>query len=369
MRILYVTTISKTINAFLIPHIMFLLDQGHQVDIACNMVEDIDAKLIERGCRTFNVNFQRSPLSKNNYFAFGKLKKIILDNNYNLVHTHTPVASVCVRIVCKNLDNVKVFYTAHGFHFFKGASIINWLLYFPVEKWLSKYTDLLITINKEDYNRASRLFRMKKVEYINGVGIDIGKYKNVRIENSEKRRELGVEPNSFLILSVGEINENKNHETIIRAIARLDNINIQYAICGKGPSEIRLKSLIIKLGLEKQVILLGYRRDIPEICKVADIFAFPSQREGLGMAAIEAMASGLPLITSNVHGINDYSINGKTGFKCDPDDIEGFSKAIHSLLIDSKLRKKISIDNAIFADKFNINNALNELKRIYSENI
>lgn len=366
MKILYITTISNTVNFFL-PHINMLLDQGHTVDIACNFVRPIDSKLIERGCRVFNINFQRSPFKRENYTAYKKLKKLIQDEKYELVHTHTPVASAITRLVCRKMKNIKVVYTAHGFHFFKGAPIKNWLIYYLVEKWISRYTDILITINREDYVRAKNSFKAGRVEYIPGVGLDTKKFSEVIVDKLAKRREIGVPEDAFVILSVGEINKNKNHETVIKAVAKLNNPNVHYIICGQGPLENYLRGIAKGLGLEKQVHLLGYRTDIAEICKASDIFAFPSKREGLGLAALEAMASGLPIVTSNVHGIVDYSINGETGYTCAPTDVDGFAKAIEILLNDEELRIIMGKHNSEVVKLFDIDKVKNKLRKIYEE--
>lgn len=173
-----------------------------------------------------------------------------------------------------------------------------------------------------------------------------------------KRRELDIEENSFVLLSVGELNKNKNHETVIKAVAKLNNPNIIYIICGQGALDSYLRNLSKKLGVDKQVKLLGYRKDIADICKAADVFVFPSRREGLGMAALEAMASGLPIITSNVHGIVDYSIDSKTGYCCSPLDVNGFAKAIEKLKNNESLRNKMGQENIELVEEFNIDSSL-----------
>lgn len=367
MKVLYVSTISNTINAFMIPHIEMLVDQGHHVDIACNIDREISPKLIDRGCKVFNVEFQRSPLKKENLSAFKKISKLIKNEKYDLVHTHTPIASAIVRLACKSNKKIKVFYTAHGFHFFKGAPIKNWLIYYTIEKWLSRYTDVLITINQEDFNRAKNCLLAKSVEYLPGVGLDIDKFNRLVVDRKSKRKEVGLPDNAFVVLSVGELNKNKNHETIIKAIAKLNNTNIHYVICGRGLLEDYLRCLVIELHLERQVHLLGFRNDVGEIYKISDIFAFPSQREGLGMAALEAMACGLPLITSNVHGIVDYSTDGKTGYTYNPKDIDGFASAISKLFTDRITIEKMCSENICLVKKYDINQVISKLNLIYND--
>lgn len=366
MKILYVTTISNTVNAFLIPHIKMLVEQGHQVDVAFNIVQEVDSELIKFGCNIHQLDFNRLPLNSKNYLAYKKLKRIIQNEKYDIVHTHTPVASACVRLACRNLNNVRVMYTAHGFHFYKGAPIQNWLIYFSIEKWLSKYTDILITINQEDFQRAKKLFKARLIEYLPGVGIDIDKFNKVAVDKVKKRYELNLPKDAFVVLSVGELNKNKNHKAIIEAIAQLKNPNIYYVICGQGPLEKYLKDLTNKLGISNWVRFLGFRIDIAEICKVSDVFAFPSFREGLGMAALEAMSTGLPIITSNKHGIIDYSKNEVSGYVMEPSDINGFAEAINNLFSNIGLRRKISKNNIEFVKHYEVNNSLEKLKQIYT---
>lgn len=366
MKILYVTTVSGTINAFLIPHIKMLIDLGHTVDIACSITSPIDKKIYEYGCNVHEIGFSRSPLSKKNVYAFRKLRDTIIAEEYDIVHTHTPVASTIARLACRNLRKIRVIYTAHGFHFFKGAPIKNWLFYYPVEKWLSKYTDTLITINNEDYERAKTFLKAKKVEYIPGVGLDIDKFRNVVVDKAAKRQEIGAPQDSFVVLSVGELNKNKNHEVVIRAIAKLNNPKIHYVICGRGPLEKHLNKLAKELGIGKNVHLLGFRSDIAEICKSSDVFAFPSLREGLGMAALEAMACGLPIITSNVHGIVDYSIDGETGYNCSPESINCFSNRIEKIFQNDELRYNFSEKSTEIVHAFILDKSLTSISRIYN---
>jgi len=365
IKVLYVATVSGTMG-FFTSHINMLLEQGHTVDFACKLERPINQDILDKGCHIYNIKFKRTPLKITNYAAYKKLKSLIVQGRYNIVHTHTPVASALARLACRNLKNVTVIYTAHGFHFHKGAPLINWLIYYPIEKFLSRYTDLLITINKEDYAAAQKFMNGKTV-YIPGVGIDTKKFSGTLVNKQKKRMELGVPENTFVVLSVGELNRNKNHDVIIRSLAKLKNTGICYLICGHGPMENHLRSLSEKFGLEKQVRLLGYRKDMAEIYKAADIFAFPSRREGLGLAALEAMASGLPIVTSNIHGIVDYSINGVTGFNCRPRDVDGFAKAIETLISNVKLRTEMGKYNVNAVKTFDITNAIEIMRCIYEK--
>ena len=233
------------------------------------------------------------------------LKKLICQEKFDLVHCHTPVGGVIGRLAA--FDNVnKIVYTAHGFHFYTGAPMLNWLIYYPIEKCLARKTDILVTINKEDYYRAKEYFRAKLVKYIPGIGIDIEKIKNAvhNINKGQKRKELGIPEDVFLLLSVGELSTRKNHIEVIRALKELDikKNKIYYVICGKGNEEKNLFDYVKKANLTEEIHFFGYRTDVIEIMAIADLFIFPSKQEGLPVALMEAMAVGLPCLVSDIRG-------------------------------------------------------------------
>lgn len=368
MRILYVTTISLTMNSFFKPHVQMLVEEGHQVDIACNYndlpLDDIYKSL---GCIIYQVDFSRSPLSLDNVKAYKQLNEVVKNGKYDVVHCHTPNASVITRLVCKKFrkNGLQVFYTAHGFHFYKGAPKMNWMIFYPIEKICSRYTDKIITINQEDYELARNKFYAKEVCYIPGVGVDISKFENVRIRKDEKKKELGLPDDAFVLLSVGELNDNKNHQIIIKALDRLGNSKIHYVIAGDGVNKDYLSELAIRCNVKNQIHLLGYRNDICELNYMADVFCFPSLREGLGIAAIEAMACGVPLLTSDVHGINDYNDEGVTGYKCSSMDVDGFSNAIEIMRKDAVLRRTLGENCVQVSKKYDIRRINRLVKQLY----
>lgn len=305
MRILYVTTVGGTMGFFK-SFIQELIQQGHTVEIATheNDVSKVPDCYREWGCVIHQLNTSRSPFDKGNFVAIGQIKKLVEENKYDIVHCHTPIAAMCTRLACRKVrkQGTKVFYTAHGFHFFKGAPLKNWLIYYTVEKICAHFTDLLITINKEDYELAQRKLKAKRVEYVPGVGIDLDKFQKCEVNREEKRKELGIPDDAFLLLSVGELNQNKNHETVIRAIADLD---VYYIIAGKGELKEYLQSVIDNLGMTDRFKLLGFRTDVVQLYNIADIFVFPSHREGLSVSVMEAMASQLPVVCSRIRGNTD----------------------------------------------------------------
>ncbi|OUQ33622.1 glycosyltransferase family 4 protein [Massilimicrobiota timonensis] len=374
-KMLMVATVPSMIGQFNMNNISILLDLGYEVHVACNWndrsvwtqekVDNLKNKLNDLKVKFYQIDFSRSIFDLKNHFeSYKQILELTNKNKYNFIHCHTPIASVITRLVCKK-SRIKCIYTAHGFHFYKGAPLINWMIFYPIEKYLSKYTDILITINKEDYNRAKNSFKMKAIEYIPGVGVDIQKFQLDDFDRDSYRKQLGLNKNDFMILSVGELNTNKNHQVILKAIAKLNNPNIKYMIAGKGNLKSYLIMLSKKLRIENQVTLLGFRKDIAALLQSSDLFAFPSKREGLGLAAIEAMASGLPLITSNIQGIKDYLIEGITGYSCNSNDVNAFASNIKLLYENQKKRKNISESNKKFVKKFDKKITEKIMKDIY----
>lgn len=378
IKALVVTTVASTLDQFCMNDIS-ILQESHKVYVAANFnfgnntskerIKEFKSELERKKIVFHDINMNRNPVSKDNVTAYKEIKELIERNNFDIIHCHTPVAAMLVRLAARNArkNGTKVIYTAHGFHFYRGAPLINWLAYYPIERLLSRYTDTLITINNEDYSRAKKNFNAKKVDYIPGVGIDIKKIEQKQVDKKAKRKEIGLSEEAFVVLSVGELNKNKNHETIIKAIAKLNNPNIYYVICGQGLLEDYLKKMIKNLEIEKQVILLGFREDISEICKVTDVFAFPSYREGLSVSLMEAMASELPVVCSDIRGNSDLIKDGQGGYLKKSDDTDGFANALQKIYINPSRRDSFGKFNKIAIEKFNIENVISNMKNIYFE--
>lgn len=367
MKILYITTIGTTMNFFK-SFIDDLIKGGNTVDIACNQTDSaVPSFYIERGCKVFDLSCSRSPLNKGNIKAIGEIKKLLAENRYDIVHCHTPIAAAATRIAARKArkNGTRVIYTAHGFHFYKGAPFKNWLIYYSIEKLCAHFTDILITINKEDYALAKQKLKAKRIEYVPGVGVDIEKFSSCVINKAEKRKELGVPENATLLLSVGELNKNKNHETVIKAIAALNNTGIYYLIAGKGDLKDYLNDLIKSFNLENNIKLLGYRTDASELYKAADIYCHPSFREGLPVAVIEAIADGLPLIVADNRGTRDLCQNNINGLVCSPSSSSEFAKAIKKLTDDFSLCEKMSNENKKTAGNFDIEKINSIMNKIY----
>ena len=378
-KVLIVASVVSFIEWFNKENVDYLnKEKNCELHIACNFdyMEDTDEertrayidKIKNEGVILHNIHFARSPFSRGNVDCYKQLKQIINDNAFDLIHVHTPTVSILTRIAAKKArkNGTVVMYTCHGFHFHKSSPKKNWLMFYPVERFLSRYCDYIVTINKEDFNRA-KTFHAKNVRYIPGVGVNINHIHECNIDRMAYKKSIGVPEDAVLLLSVGEMIERKNHEVIIRALAKVKQDNIYYAICGKGPLKEDLQNLAKELGLENRVLFLGFRKDIPELCNTADISAFPSKIEGLGLAGIEAMAAGVPLVSSNVHGILDYVIDGKTGYACAPNDVDGFASAIEKLASDKQLRDAMAQNCWEAVKPFEISNALRVMWNIYDE--
>lgn len=369
MKILYVTTISGTMD-FFPEHVKMLLKQGHSVELACSCsLKPINSIFLELGCKIHDIPFSRSPFSKNNLKAYKILKKLVESERYDIVHTHTPNASMIARLACCKVrkEGTRVFYTAHGFHFFKGAPFKNWLMYYPIERFCARFTDVLITINKEDYALAEKKMPAKKICYVPGVGIDLSKIQNIQCDRNEVRKSMGVPEDCILLLSIGELNVNKNHQVVVKALAKLNNKNVHYAIAGVGDQKENLLNLAKELGIEKQFHLLGFRTDALKLYRAADIFVFPSFREGLSVSMMEAMASGLPIICSKIRGNVDLVKNGSGGYNFIPSDMNNLIQQIEIMVEDVVLRKNMGEANKNTIKNFSLSKVLQKMDEIYKE--
>lgn len=365
-KVLFVASVVKIhLMVFHIPYLKWFKEQGYEVHVcAKNDYNDPDECDIPYCDVYHDIPFQRNPFKKENTKAYRMLKKVINDNNFDIIHCHTPIGGVLTRLAAKNKrkNGTKVLYTAHGFHFFDGASLKNWIIYYPIEKWLSKYTDVLITINEEDYSFAKRKFNSSKIELVPGVGIDI--QNKIPINKKEKKESLNINKDDFVILSIGELSKRKNHEVIIKALTNLKYKNIVYVIAGEGELDRYLESLAEQSNVRLK--LLGFRKDISEILKITDIFVFPSLQEGLPVSMMEAMDAGLPIIASNVRGNRDLIKNNYNGKLVDVKDIKRFSEEIYELYNEEDLRNQFGKINKNIVQRYKKDNVMNEMIKIYT---
>ena len=365
-KILYVTTVSRTINAFLIPHINMLLDKGYIVDCACSIDKEVDIDLINKDINIYNIPFSRNPLHPKNYKAFKELIKIQEQNQYDIIHVHTPVASVYGRLLKLKFPKLKTIYTVHGFHFHKGAPFINWAIYYPIEKIMSKFTDEIITINEEDYEMAIT-FDIDKVHKLNGVGVDFDSYNSDFFIKDNIREKLGLSKDDFVILMIAEVNKNKNHKQIIEAVKILKSINVDVkVICaGDGVLLESIKEEVKKENLEENILMLGFRNDIDELIASCDIGVLMSYREGLPKNIMELMSGKKPVIGTDIRGIRDLVVDGCNGFLVKVGDYEDTANKIEVLKNDRYKLEEFS-DNAYeFIHDYSIDVVNEQLGYIY----
>ncbi|SDB30117.1 glycosyltransferase [Eubacterium oxidoreducens] len=373
-RALVVTTTSGFMPQFELNNVRLLQEAGYQVHYATNfgvpIYESRDETLSRMGVVLHPISIEKNPFRiRKNMWAYKELVRIIFREHIDVVHCHNPNGGVLARLAAKKSKrNPYVLYTAHGFHFFKGAPWKNWLFYYPVEKYLARYTDVLITINQEDYNLA-KSFTYKAgggPRQIPGVGVDTARfYPPTKTQRCQAREQLEIPKGAFHLVSVGELNENKNHRVVIEAIARLGLKDIYYSICGEGPVREKLEKLIEAKGLQKQVFLRGYCTQIDKVLWSADAFVFPSYREGLGMAALEAMACGVAMIAADNRGSREYLSQESNGIVCAPQKAEEFARAIKRLYEDEKLRTEFAKQGLKTVERFTLQRNEEKMRDIY----
>lgn len=318
-KVLLVATVQSHIAQFHIPLIEMLTEKGVEVQVAArdNLKEKNGLKISDKVSKVYDVPFSRSPLSSQNIKAYKLLKEIILKNEFDVIHCNTPVGGIIPRIIKKREKiKSKIFYTVHGFHFYKGGPIKNWLIYYPIEKYFSKYTDCIITINDEDYMLAKTKMKAKSTKHINGVGVNVNSFKKFDKTNVENiKKELKLNDN-IVFASIGELNKNKNQIMQIEAMQEITKQypNVKLLMLGNGPLKTQYEEEIRNRNLNKNIELLGYRRDVVDILNSIDCLISTSKREGLAVNILEGLASGRIVIASDNRGNRPAIKNGETGF-------------------------------------------------------
>lgn len=371
-KILFISNISNRITTFVTASIAAAHSLNMDFYQAANW-QDADPSQIATDEKAYDIKIKsvpipRNPLAKTNFTAYKELVAFIKQENIDYIHCNTPTGGILGRLAGKKCKVKKVIYQAHGFHFYKGAPKINWLVYYPVEKWLAHYTDALITINSEDFELAKAKLKLRKngkVYYVPGVGIDTSQYNLSEKSREEKRRELGLGEDDVALISMGDLIERKNYATAIRSISETNEPKLQYFICGKGPEEENLKELAESLGVAKQIHFLGFRSDIKELLAAADIFLFTTKQEGLPRSMMEAMASGLPCIASKIRGNTDLLDGTEGGFLCETTDTAAYAEKLKLLANDKDLREVMGKNNLIAIQKFSTETVNEELSKVY----
>lgn len=366
-KILFVATVAEHFYYFHLPCFKYFKELGWNVDVACHGERELpfcDNK--------FDIHIRRSPFDKENFTAFGELKKIIENGGYDIIHCHTPMGGILARLAAikSRSSGTKVIYTAHGFHFYKGAPALNWLIYYPIEFFMSMLTDCLITINDEDYSFAKKHLKAKKIVKVNGVGYNSDIF--YKIPN-EKKRELriknGYSPDETLLIYVAEMNENKNQAMLIRAIKRLKDSNrkIRLLLVGADNYNGEYIRLAEQLEVSDAVDFLGHRDDVCDLVHMCDIAVGSSLREGLPVNVMEALACGLPVVLSDNRGHRALCHNSVNGYIVHQNDDKAMAEKISLLIDDNGLYCKMSENAANDIKKYSKEQVIKELKKVYEE--
>jgi len=367
-KILFTATVDSHIKHFHLPYLKWFKEQGFEVHVASRGESKIPFADVK-----YEIPFERSPFKFSNIKAYKQLKEIIEKNDYLLIHCHTPVGGVLTRLAARKArkSGTKVIYTAHGFHFYKGAPLKNWLIYYPIEKWLARYTDCLITINEEDYALAkNEKFKAGRIEKVNGVGVDLSKFAPQEEDVKRKLRlEYGFNIEDFVLIFVGELSYRKHQDLLIDAVALLKERipNIKLLLVGKGEMEYLYKKKVEKLGLKNEVEFLGYRNDVPNLMAIADVVLSSARHEGLPVNVMEAMATGLPLVVTDCRGNRDLVQNGENGFVVGIDDAEGMAERIEYIYKNKKIREKAREYNLENIKNYSLDVVRIKMSEIYKE--
>lgn len=374
MKILFVATVRSHIGQFHMPFIRELKARGVEVHAAFkdNSADKpgLDLSAIDK---TFEVPFERQPLRPNNIKAYRELKKIIDGNGYDAVHCHTPMGAVITRLAAKSArkKGTKVIYTAHGFHFFKGASIKNWMLFYPVEKYLSKYTDCLITINSEDCELAhKKKFRAGKIYKVHGVGVELDKFKAVDAdEKARLRAEYGYDGDTFIMIYPADLSVRKNQPMLFDALQKIaeKNKNVKLLLPGQPIRLEEYKRMISERGIADNVEFLGYRRDINNLVGLSDLSVASSFQEGLPINIIEAMAMGNAIVATDVRGNNDAVEDGVNGYLVPVGDSDLMAEKILELMNDREKLRTFGENGLDMVKDFSTENVNREMLTIYGD--
>ncbi len=373
-KVLLVATVQSHICQFHLPLIDWLHSQGYEVHVAAkNNLKEKHGLKLETPDKVFEVPFERSPFKKENITAYKMLKKIIEENHYKIIHCNTPMGGILARLIGKKQrkKGTKIIYTAHGFHFFKGAPLKNWIIYYPIEKYFSKFTDSLITINDEDYEIAKNKLKAKHTYLVNGVGVNIQKF-SMPIEEKEKQalqKELQIQNDDFVFISIGELNTNKNHIMQIKAMEEVTKKypNVKLFILGNGTLYEEYTKIIKEKGLENNIKLLGYRSDVNKILQIANATMTTSKREGLPVNVMEAMSAGVPVIATKNRGNAQLIKNKQTGFLVDIDNVEQLINVMYEVIENDEETIKENAKEAI--KSYSIEEVMKQLQYIYEKEI
>ncbi len=366
-KVLFVSNVLSHIEVFHLPYLEWFKKQGYEVHVMTNA----GGKTAEYCDKLFDIGIERSPFNVKNIAAVKRAKQIIDAENYDIIHSHTPMGGVVGRLAAADArkKGSKILYTAHGFHFYNGAPKLNWLLYYTMEKFLAKKTDCIITINAEDYKRAKEKFESKRtaVEKISGIGVNIERFAPASAEEKEAlKKQYGYE-GKFLLIYAAEFIPRKNHRFFIDAAADLCKLHpdIKFLFCGKGELMESMKQYADECGVAEYFDFLGFRKDMPTLYQMSDVLISASFQEGLPINLTEGISAGLPIVASSVRGHVDIVKDGLNGYLFQLNSPKQFIDRMDQLYSDSGLYRDMSREAVQTAQSFSIENSLKQMEAIY----
>jgi len=369
-KILFIATVESHILYFHVPFLKYFQEKGYEVHVATKLGRRSD-ELEKESILCHEVSFSRSPYSLATIKALRQLLQIMRDSNFSLVHVHTPMGAFLGRLAAKLTNTKPVLYTAHGFHFYKGAPIKNWLIYYSMERVAAHWTDGIVTMNEEDYQFA-RKFKLRQdnaVFIVPGVGLPVEKYEisDANIGNKKLRQQMGYGDEDTLLLTVAEFISGKNHIQTIKAMQEVvkHKKNVHLLIAGEGKLEGKLKKMVIRFGLQENINFLGYRKDIPALLCLIDIFISTSRREGLPRSIMEAMAAGKPIVATDVRGNRDLVQDDVNGYLVPLNDTGKTVEALLKLVNDKELATKMGGKGREIIKNYSIEKVLHEMEHVY----
>ncbi|QUO31231.1 glycosyltransferase [Faecalicatena sp. Marseille-Q4148] len=380
-KALVFASVASMIQQFNMNNIRLLQELGYQVDVACNFkfgssISDEKIRELKKTLEELHVGYYHIPVPRKIQDVKGIMKsyrmslKLMNEQKYDLIHCHSPIGGIICRMANRrssNYQHCKMIYTAHGFHFFKGNHPLKNLIFGTVERLGAHFTDVLLTINLEDYEAAKK-FRLKKqgcIKYVPGIGMDLKSIQEIEPKREQLCNELGLSADTRLIVSVGELNKNKNHAVVVEALSWLPE-NFHYLICGQGDLREELSVLADSLQCGDRLHLLNYRRDVISIVKSCDYFVFPSKREGLSVALMEALVCNATCLASRIRGNTDLIYDRENGFLFDAD--ERAAQEIYDLIQEIE-RKGVCFDEEVqnkVLDKIDRRNIEKDMREIYT---
>ena len=352
-----------------IPCVKAAREMGMEVTVGINR------KFAEQMTCAYPVSFYNAQIYRNPFNipevlrAYRSAGAVLRSGEYTAIHCNTPIGGMIGRIAGKRYGVKKVIYTAHGFHFYKGAPLFNRTVLKWAEMLMARWTDAIITMNQEDYEAAKK-FKLRKggkVYFVHGVGITLKDFEGLSHLRQQKREEMGVKDDDIVLISMGDLVPRKNYGAAIRAIAKANDSRLQYMICGRGPELENLQALAKELGVENQIHFLGFRTDVKELLTGADMFLFTTRQEGMPRSMMEAMASGLPCVASRIRGNVDLIEEGVNGYTCLTDDADGYAAAIAKIASDPELREQMRTNNLEKIKQYDVNVVEQEIRAIYAD--